>query len=311
MALTGTPVVNKLIDVFSQYRFLDPRVFGTSFGAFRSRYFFMTGPGNHIPILNEAMLPELIQSIHSIAFRATKAECLDLPEMVDIIRYVDLEPPAMKAYRSLARDSYLQLGERRVTVTNVLTKLLRLSQFTGGSLNDDDGGPPRPVSEAKENALANIVDELLYAGKKFVIMARFVPELDNICGLLADRGVKYVCIRGGVRKRKALVKSFQNDPKVMAFVGQIGAAGLGITLTAADTMIFYSLDYNAANHEQARARIHRVGQCNRCTYMYLQAKDTLDEKVLKALHDKANLARLVIDDYRRGLNPFETIGGED
>jgi SNF2 family DNA or RNA helicase len=79
---------------------------------------------------------------------------------------------------------------------------------------------------------------------------------------------------------------------------------LGITLTAASTLVFYSTDYSMSNHEQARARIHRVGQKENCTYIYLTAKGTVDGKVLKALQDKADLARTLVDDYRKGGNPY-------
>ena len=88
------------------------------------------------------------------------------------------------------------------------------------------------------------------------------------------------------------------------FVGQIATAGLGLTLTAASTMVFYSLDYSMSNYEQAKARIHRVGQRNPCTYIHLIAKGTVDEKVLTALRNKADLAKALVDDCRRGRNPF-------
>ena len=100
------------------------------------------------------------------------------------------------------------------------------------------------------------------------------------------------------------IDAFQTDPAVRVFVGQIATAGLGITLTAASTMIFYSLDYSMSNYEQTRARIHRVGQKQPCTYIHLVARGTIDEKVLKALRDKANLAKSLVDDYRAGRNPF-------
>ena len=90
--------------------------------------------------------------------------------------------------------------------------------------------------------------------------------------------------------------------------GQIATAGMGITLTAASTMVFYSEDYSMSNFEQAKARIHRVGQKENCTYIYLAAKGTVDEKVLAALRSKADLARTLVDDYRRGLNPFSLKG---
>ena len=304
LLLTGTVITNKAIDVFSQYKYLNPAIFGQSFYVFRNRYFDMTGYGQHTPVLKRSMEQDLMRRLHCIAFRATKAECLDLPETTDIVRYVELEPATAKIYRDLVKDSYAELGQSEVTVTNILTRLLRLSQLTGGFIGDDEGNAPQRISTAKQAALEDIVEEALQEGKKLVIIARFIPEIKAICKLLEKQGVNYSCIMGGVKDREAQVSAFQNDPQTQVFVGQIATAGLGITLTAASTMVFYSEDYSMSNFEQAKARIHRVGQKENCTYIYLVAKGTVDEKVLAALRSKADLARTLVDDYRRGLNPF-------
>jgi SNF2 family DNA or RNA helicase len=287
------------------------------------------------------METELLQRLHSIAFRATKAECLDLPETTDIIRYVELEPAAMRVYRDLVKDSYAELtnGKRRtvdtddssgndialdtddtsniknamddttfdtITATNILTRMLRLSQLTGGFIGDDDGHPPRSISRAKLDALSDIVDEALQEDRKLVIIARFVPEIKAICASLDKQHIKYSLIMGGVTDRNEQVARFQTDPEVRIFVGQIATAGLGITLTAASSLVFYSLDYSMSNFEQAKARIHRVGQKENCTYIYLTARGTIDEKVQKSLREKADLARILVDDYRQGRNPYES-----
>jgi len=339
LLLTGTVITNKAIDVFSQYKFLNPAIFGNSFYAFRNRYFDMVGYGQHTPVLKKSMEPELTQRLHSIAFRATKAECLDLPETTDIIRTVELEPAAMKVYRDLVKESYAELGNikgppesdsflgRRsihealsldhdsgqaisgvrcdvVSATNILTRLLRLSQLTGGFIGDDEGNAPQNISRAKLNALSDILEEAQQEGKKLVVIARFVPEIKAICAMLEKTGICYSYIMGGVSDRDAQVTRFQTDPDCQVFVGQIATAGLGITLTAASTLVFYSTDYSMSNHEQARARIHRVGQQKNCTYLYLVAKNTVDEKVLKALRSKADLARTLVDVYRKGINPY-------
>ena len=306
LLLTGTVITNKAIDVFSQYKFLNPAIFGNSFYAFRNRYFDVTGYGQHTPVLKKSMEPELTQRLHSIAFRATKAECLDLPETTDIIRTVELEPAAMKVYRDLVKESYAELGnDREVSTTNILTRLLRLSQLTGGFIGDDAGGVPQCINRAKLNALSDILEEAQQEGKKLVVIARFVPEIHAICAMLEKSSVGYSLIVGGVTDRDEQVAKFQTDPDYQVFVGQIATAGLGITLTAASTLVFYSTDYSMSNHEQARARIHRVGQQKNCTYLYLVAKNTVDEKVLKALRSKADLARSLVDDYRKGFNPYD------
>ena len=305
LLLTGTPVTNKAIDVFSQYKFVNPAIFGQSFYAFRNRYFDMVGYGNHTPVLKKSMERELTEKIHSIAYRATKAECLDLPETTDIIRKVELEPQAMLLYRNLVKDSYAELSEGEVTITNVLTKLLRLSQLTGGFLGSDDCSKAEQISTAKLKVLEDIIDSALEENKKLVVIARFIPEINAICRMLDKKGVRYSLLTGSVKDRDEQVAQFQNYPDVPVFVGQIATAGLGITLTAASTMVFYSLDYSMSNFEQTKARIHRAGQRVPCTYIYLTAAGTVDEKVLKALKNKANLAKSLVDDYRAGQNPFQ------
>lgn len=304
LLLTGTVITNKAIDVFSQFKFANPAIFGQSFYVFRSRYFDMVGYGNHTPVLKKSMEAELTEKLHSISYRATKAECLDLPETTDVIRQVELEPAALRIYKGLVKESYAELSGGEVTAPNILTRLLRLSQLTGGFIGNDETAAVEQVSAAKLAALEDILDGAAAEGKKLVIIARFIPEIKAICKLLEKRGLRYSYITGEVKDRNEQVSAFQNDPAVMAFVGQIATAGMGITLTAASTMVFYSLDYSMSNFEQTKARIHRVGQRMPCTYLYLVARGTVDEKVLMALKDKADLARTLVDDYRNGKNPF-------
>ena len=205
----------------------------------------------------------------------------------------------------MVHDSFIAINGGEVTAANVLTRLLRLSQLTGGFLRSDDSERPVPVSNAKLSALSDIVDGMAEEGKKLVIIARFLPEIDAIRKLLEQKTIHYSVVSGEIKDRDEQVRLFQTDPDTTVFIGQIATAGLGITLTAADTMVFYSLDYSMSNFEQTKARIHRVGQRNPCTYIYLVAAGTVDEKVLKALRDKADLARILIDDYRTGKNPFQ------
>ena len=291
LLLTGTVITNRELDVFSQYRFLNKAVFGSSFYAFRNIFFDMTGYGGYVPMFKESMREDFLRRLHAIAFRVTKDECLDLPEITD------------KIYKNLEKESYAELADGEVSAVNVLTKLLRLSQLTGGFLTDDDGNA-HPVSKAKLDALSDIIDTAMNDGKKIVVMARFVAEMDAIQDLLEDRHIGYAAVRGGVKDRAEEIRRFQEDEECRVFVGQIAAAGLGITLTAASTMVFFSLDYSMSNFEQAKARIHRVSQQNTCHYIYLIATGTIDRKVLKALHDKADLAKVLVDDYRKGRNPY-------
>lgn len=303
LLLTGTLITNKELDVFSEYRFLNSSIFGTSFFRFRNTYFDMVGYGGHVPRFRQWMLEDFQKKIHSIAYRVTKAECLDLPDITEEVVPVVLEPQAMKIYKELEKESYTELNGDEVSTVNVLTKLLRLSQVTGGHLTDDDSGKHR-ISTAKLDALTDILDSAMEQGQKVVVMARFLPELDDIEALLQKKKIGYACVRGGVKDRAGEINRFQTDDSCRVFVGQIAAAGLGITLTAANTMVFYSLDYSMSNFDQAKARIHRVGQKENCHYIYLVAAGTVDRKILRSIREKINLAKMLVDDYRKGKNPF-------
>ena len=209
----------------------------------------------------------------------------------------------MDICRRIEAESYAKLDETEVTTANILTRLLRLSQITGGHLTDDDG-LVNSVSHAKLDALSDIIDSALAEDKKLVIIARFVPEMDDIQELLEKKKIGYVVVRGGVKDRDKEIRRFQYDDKCPIFLGQIAAAGLGITLTAASTLVFYSMDYSMGNFDQAKSRIHRPGQKDCCHYIYLVCKGTVDRKVLHALRKKIDLAKTLVDDYRKGRNPF-------
>jgi len=296
LILTGTPIQNNPLDFFSQYKVLDENVLGKSFYAFKNQYAVL---GNFNQPIGWRNLAELVKKAHSIAFRVTKEEALDLPETTDIIRNISFEDKVQKLYKKFVRDSYTELEKGEVTATNILTRLLRLQQITGGFLRpDEDVDRYEKVSTAKLDALEDIVDTSISENKKLVIIARFIPEIEEICRMLESKKIQYAKVCGEVKDRAAEVTEFQENPECMVFVGQLQTVSMGLTLTAASTMVFYSLSYNYADYSQARARIHRIGQRNTCQYIHLVVKDTIDETVLHALKDKENIASKIVDDWR-------------
>ncbi|WP_273483657.1 DEAD/DEAH box helicase [Desulforamulus ruminis] len=299
MILTGTPVTQGPLDFFSMYKALEPSIFGRSFTAFKTRYCIFGGYENR-QITAYKNLPELIRKAHTIAFRVTKEEALDLPETTDQKLYCEMETSAKRVYRELVSESMAELhGERVVTAANVIVRLLRLSQVTGGFVKDDTGAVNR-VSEAKQRLFKEVMHDLLGTGKKVVVFARFLAELAAIEDDLDRWQIGYSRIAGDVNMaaRGEEVRRFQQDKDCRVFLAQTRAAGLGITLTAADTAIFYSLDYSFADYDQARCRIHRIGQRNACTYIHLLARDTVDEKVMTTLQNKRNVADEVVNNWR-------------
>lgn len=308
MILSGTPVQNNAVDLYSQYRFLDPAVYGANFYAFKNRYCIMGGYGQH-QIVGYRNMDELVEKEHSVAYRVTKEECLDLPQQTFINRYVQFTDTEQAIYEQLRKSSFLELetGEN-VTATTILTMYLRLMQLTGGFLTADESTRPKQVNTAKLDALADIVDDYVVdAGKKLVIFARFRAEIAAIENLLRLRKIQYGSIYGDVpmEERGKIVEDFQTNPDTKVFVAQIQTAGLGITLHAASTAVFYSYDYNYANYAQALARIHRIGQRLPVTYIHLVVDGSIDEKILAALENKEDMAKTVVDSWREVLTAPE------
>jgi len=308
MILSGTPVQNNAVDLYSQYRFLDPAVYGANFYAFKNRYCIMGGYGQH-QIVGYRNMDELVEKEHSVAYRVTKEECLDLPQQTFINRYVQFTDAEQAIYEQLRKSSFLELetGEN-VTATTILTMYLRLMQLTGGFLTADESTRPKQVNTAKLDALADIVDDYVVdAGKKLVIFARFRAEIAAIENLLRLRKIQYGSIYGDVpmEERGKIVEDFQTNPDTKVFVAQIQTAGLGITLHAASTAVFYSYDYNYANYAQALARIHRIGQRLPVIYIHLVVDGSIDEKILAALENKEDMAKTVVDSWREVLTAPE------
>ena len=302
LALTGTPIQQDAQDVFAQYKFLDNSVFGDNFYAFRARYCKLGGFGGKqvVGIKNE---DELSRKMYSIAYRVTKSECLDLPPETFVTRSVELSPAERKHYDELRIASVTELSqESKVEATSVLTKLLRLQQAAGGFLKADDSERVTQIGSSKLDALSDIVEDyVLGEGRKLVIFARFLPEVAAIGELLRSKGIRYGRITGDVplQERGEIVEDFQTNPETMCFVAQLQTAGLGITLHAASTAVFYSVGYNLADYQQALARIHRKGQTQPCTYILLQAERTVDQKIMEALDKKSDIARRIVDDWQQ------------
>lgn len=301
LALTGTPIQQDAQDVFAQYKFLDNSVFGDNFYAFRARYCKLGGFGGKqvVGVKNE---DELSRKMYSIAYRVTKAECLDLPPETFVTRTVELSTAERKHYDELRIASVTELSqEAKVEATSVLTKLLRLQQAAGGFLKADDSDRVTQIGSSKLDALSDIVEDyVLGEGRKLVIFARFLPEVAAIGELLRSHGIRYGRITGDVplQERGEIVEDFQTNPETMCFVAQLQTAGLGITLHAASTAVFYSVGYNLADYQQALARIHRKGQTQPCTYILLQADRTVDQKIMAALDKKSDIARRIVDDWQ-------------
>lgn len=308
--LSGTPITQSAEDVFSQYRFLKPTVFGPYATAFRAQYLVMGGFENR-QIMGYRNMEDFLAKVYGVAIRFTKDKCLDLPPKVYEVRTVRLDDDASKQYRQLEKDCILEIKGQIMVTPLLLTKIMKLSQLTGGFIyNTDDEGKKTETHMLAKNpkleAVDDILDEVLPA--KVIIWTRFMQEIICVESLLKKRKLNYRIIQGSVsaEDRAKAVKDFQEDPTVSVFIGQVSTAGFGITLTAASVVIYYANTYALEDRLQSEDRCHRIGQTKSVTYIDLLAETskggkTVDHDVLKIIKGKAAFATEISDALIRSM----------
>lgn len=301
LILSGTPITHSPLDVFSQYKFLNSSIFGDNYWKFRNTYAIMGGY-NDKQVIGFKNVEKLTEKAHSIAYRVTKDEVLDLPEYVDEVIYCDLQE-SKESYKQQEKEIKDLISAGKCGTTQALSMIGKMSQITGGFLINKDEDEPKiiVIGSEKMRMLKSVIDDIP-RDKKFVVFCRFRAEVAAIVDLLNEMNITNYPITGDTSQevRADINRKFQNDddPKVVVMTSQVG--GLGIDLFRADTMIFYSQTYSYGDYEQARARIHRQGQKNKCTYIHLLMRGTIDEKVQKVLNKKGDFAKMVVDRINRG-----------
>jgi len=295
--LTGTPIVNNPLDSFGQFKFLNEEILGSNYFAFQNRYAIMVTNGKARFPVRFVNTHELAGLIAPWSHRVMKQDCLDLPDKVYETRHVDLPAPARKIYKELAINLVAQIGDKLVTAPIILTKLLRFSQLTAGFAVDEKGDITE-VSYEKINILGEILDEAM---GKVVVWTKFHKEMDMVCRALDKRGVGYVTLSGKTpqKDRERNLQRFRDDDGVRVFVSQLEAGGVGIDLTAAATCVYMSNSYSLGTRAQSEDRLHRIGQKNNVTYIDIICANTIDQKILKILRDKKNLADIINGDIDR------------
>lgn len=291
--MSGMPITQSPIDIFAQYRFLNPYIFGWSFVAFRNQYALMGG-FNGKEIIGYKNLTELNTKIYEHGFRITKVECLDLPDKIYETRYVDLTVQQKEVYDTLRKILIAEFKNSTITVAMALTKILRLSQITSGFIKNDDG----QILKFEDNAKLQVLEEIIEETEgKIVIWTQFIENIKIINNFLSNKAIQFRCIYGeiAVEERQKSIDEFNNNLNIKVFIGQIRTGGLGINLTSASTVIYYSNSYSLENRLQSEDRCHRIGQKNNVTYIDIIARKTIDEIVLKVLKEKGDLATALID----------------
>ena len=298
-ALTGTPYQSPL-DVWSIVDWVKRGHFHHIFYAFRNRYCnIYTGAGFPI-IKGYKNLTELQERLGLVSYRVTKEECMDLPKQTWVTRHVDLDEEEMALYKAMADEMVAEIGEHRFVATTVLVKLLRLMQITSGHVPINEGLAHR-VGTSKIDALQELMEELT---GPTVIWCQFRHEVDAVIEMFQRIKCKrqlYV-LTGDTPQdvRLQAITEFQKS-KDAILIGTMRTGGIGITLTAASDMVFFSNSWSTTDREQAEDRIHRKGQERPVTYYDLVATGTIDEYVLKVLRKKMQISSTLSGDDVRNM----------
>ena len=299
--LTGSPITKSPMDLFSQCGFLAEKSLGfNSFYAFQGRYANIQqrtmGHRSFQQVMGYRRLDELSEKLDVFSNRVLKMDCLDLPPKVYIRRDVELTPEQEKLYRQMKKLALAKLDNGELATTaSVLTQIMRLQQICCGHLMPDDGA----MQLIKNNRLTELLNLVEEVQGKAIIWATYTHDILQISKELSERfGPESVATYYGDTEqdaRQEIVNDFQDvENPLRFFVGQPRTGGYGITLTAANTVIYYSNSYDLEIRLQSEDRAHRIGQTNKVTYIDLVSPNTIDEKILQALRSKIDIAGQVL-----------------
>jgi len=297
--MTGSPVTKNPLDLYSQCEFLSSWLLNfASYYSFRNRYAEMKTMyvrGRTIQVIDKFKnLGELSEQLKEFSYRVLKEDCLDLPEKNWTKRQITLTPDQRKIYIQMKETALATLNGKQATTMTVLTQLMRLHQITCGHFTADDGTIQR-IDNNRVNELMNILSEM---EGKAIIWAHYQWDIkDIIKEIVKVHGPGSVVDYYGLTpqdERQDNISKFQDDPRCRFIVGTPSTGGYGITLTAANTVIYYSNGYDLEKRLQSEDRAHRIGKKKNVTYVDIIAEDTVDEKIVKALRDKINVASQVL-----------------
>jgi len=297
--MTGSPVTKNPLDLYSQCEFLNPYLLDfTSYYAFRNRYAQMKTinvQGRSIQVVDKFQnLAELSDTLKNFSYRVLKEDCLDLPDKIYMKRQIILTPDQYKLYDQMKKEALAILNANKFTTVNALTQLIRLHQITCGHFTADDG-TTQPI---KNNRIDELMDVLEEIEGKAIIWAHYQYDIKSIIKeIVKVHGPGSIVDYYGLTpqdERQKNIKKFQDDPRCRFIVGTPSTGGYGITLTAANTVIYYSNGYDLEKRLQSEDRAHRIGQKKSVTYVDINAENTVDEKIVKSLRKKINIASEVL-----------------
>jgi len=294
--MTGTPAAQSPIDAFGLARLVAPTRVPRFTGAWKDMVMYQVSRFTWKPRLNsERRVHEALQP----AIRYTKKECLDLPDVVYQTRDVPLTPQVTQFYKNLKSQLLVEAAGEQISAVNAASALNKLLQISGGAVYTDQGQTLEFDVSPRLNALKEVLDETL---NKVVVFVNYLHTIGVVTKYLASQGISNEVIQGSVsaRERSQIIERFQKQPEPRVLVVQPQSAAHGITLTAADTVVFWSPVLSVEIYLQCVARIDRVGQKNSMTVVHLQGSE-VERKMYRMLQGKVDSHQKLVDLYKQEL----------
>lgn len=305
MCLSGTPMANSPLDVYGQYRFLDPTIFGTNHYEFLGRYAVMGGPERRFVVgyKNQKELNEKFQSIAYTCRMSDIADRLKLPPQLPVTKQtVTLPTKDYKLLKELGKEFIAECKEGgAIVVSNVLSKMIRMQQIASGYCVVQDGPAEEKYTQELNSAKAEALEDLLAdisPEASVAVFCVFVHDLDTVAGVAAKAKRRVFELSGRVNQ----LDEWKKHPGAIMAV-QIRAGAEGVDMTNANHAVYFSLPYSLAQYNQSKARLYRPGQTRPVHFCHLIAENTIDEAMYKSLQRK----RDVIDAIKDGTFDYGSI----
>jgi SNF2 family DNA or RNA helicase len=295
--MTGTPAAQSPLDAYGLAKLVNPRGVPRFFGSFRDQVMYK------ITRFKWGVKDSATETVFNAlrpAIRFTKEECLDLPPMVYTKRKVELTPQQRKYYKQLKDRMVMQAAGEEVTAVNAAVNMNKLLQISAGAVYTDHGDALEFDIKNRYKVLMEAIQE---ASSKVLVFVPFRHAIGILSEKLASDGVSNEVIQGSVpvTKRTDIFKRFQEQDNPKVLVIQPAAASHGVTLTAADTVVWWAPTSSLETYSQANARVHRSGQKNKCTVVQLHGSP-VEQHVYRLLDDRIDVHSKIIDLYNELLD---------
>ena len=295
--MTGTPAAQSPVDAYGLAKLVNPMAVPRFFGSWRDMVMWKVTQFKWKP--KETAKDTVFRALQP-AIRFTKDECLDLPDMIYTKRFVEMTGQQKKYYETLRKRLVMEVAGEDVTATNAAIAMNKLLQISAGAIYTDDGDTVQFDIKNRYQVLKEVIDE---SSKKVLVFVPFKHTIDLLVDKLTSDGVTSEVIRGDVpaSKRTDIFARFQNDPDPKVLVIQPQAAAHGVTLTAANTVVWWGPTPSLETYAQANARVHRSGQTHKCTVIQL-AGSAAEKRIYRMLDDRINIHTEMINLYKEILD---------